>query len=244
MKYSALSKDELKGLLAKAYQFLNDENQLKQQIETINRRVHQALNKPVGFQGILKWAIPLVSFVLVFGVVGGILGEFIGFVAAIVATYFSYNYSSGKKDKLTAKNKAEKYRQLATEARSKLGDYQQSADFSDSLQFLPAEFKDMYSVAALYNILDSGRADNWKEAINKFDTEAHRYREEQNQQVIIQNQNQQIAQAENNNIMLNRINTGISAQSTMIAAQMAQIAQIGHNTSSIASDVSSLKNRQ
>ncbi|MGB2542200.1 hypothetical protein ACOWO8_03280 [Leuconostoc suionicum] len=80
--------------------------------------------------------------------------------------------------------------------------------------------------------------------INKFDTEAHRYREEQNQQVIIQNQKEQIAQAVNNNIMLNRINTGISAQSTMIAAQMAQIAQIGHNTSSIASDVNSLKNRQ
>lgn len=103
--------------------------------------------------------------------------------------------------------------------------------------------KDIYAVAALYNILNSGRADNWKESINKYDTEIHRFRQEQNQQEIINNQKRQMMNAEQNNILLNRITTSIGAQNAMIATQITQIDNITKTTTSIGSDINAIKNR-
>lgn len=243
MEYSKVSKNELMNLLATAYQFLSDEKKLQDQIATINRRAHQIANKPVGFQNFLRWGIPVLAFLAVFTLTYGILGSAISVIGGAVAAYFAYNYSSGKKDKALAKDKVVQYRQLATRATGELETYQSSNEFLESLDGLSADMCDLYSVAALYNILETGRADTWKEAINKFDTEAHRYREEQNQQAMINNQQRQLQEAERNNILLNRVQTNISAQNALIATQMVQIENISRHTSSISSDVNNMKNR-
>jgi len=243
MEYSELSKTNLMDLLAQAYQVLSDKKEREDQIATINRRVHQTLNKPVGFQGILKWGIPAAAFLVVHVLVYSVLGIGIGIICGGVAAYYAYNYSSGKKDKALVKEKVAQYRQLANKAQNELEIYQASDSFLDSLDFLLPEMKDIYAVAALYNILNSGRADNWKEAINKYDTEIHRFRQEQNQQEIINNQKRQMMNAEQNNILLNRITTSIGAQNAMIATQITQIDNITKTTTSIGSDINAIKNR-
>lgn len=243
MEYSELSKINLMDLLAQAYQVLSDKKEREDQIATINRRVHQTLNKPVGFQGVLKWVIPAAVFLIVHVIVYSVLGIGVGIISGGFAAYYAYNYSSGKKDKALAKDKVAQYRQLASKAKNELEIYQASDAFIDSLEFLLPEMKDIYAVAALYNILNSGRADNWKEAINKYDTEIHRFRQEQNQQEIINNQKRQMLNAEQNNILLNRITTSIGAQNAMIATQITQIDNITKTTTSIGSDINAIKNR-
>ncbi len=99
MEYSELSKTNLMDLLAQAYQVLSDKKEREDQIATINRRVHQTLNKPVGFQGILKWGIPAAAFLVVHVLVYSVLGIGIGIICGGVAAYYAYNYSSGKKIK-------------------------------------------------------------------------------------------------------------------------------------------------
>ncbi len=49
--------------------------------------------------------------------------------------------------------------------------------------------------------------------------------------------------AEQNNILMNRITTSIGTQNAMIATQIAQIDNINKNTSSINSSINAIKNR-
>lgn len=246
-----LPKNDLMALLTTAYQYLSDEKKAEDQIATINRRIHQALQAPIGFQGVFRWGVPVGAFVITMVVISSILGPIIGFVVGAVAAYFAYGYSSGKKDKILSKEKISKYQQLASKAQSELTVYQESGEFNDSLMFLPRECTNIYAVAALYNILLTGRADTWKEAINKYDLEKNNAEIKANQKAMIQNQKSQIQAAEASNILLNNVQTSIAAQTGVIMAQMAQIDNmnrsinsVGQSVSSIANNISNIRNRK
>lgn len=246
-----LPKNELMTLLTNAYQYLSDEKKAEDQLATINRRVHQALQAPIGFQGVLRWGVPVGAFVVTMAVISTILGSVIGFVVGAVAAYFAYGYSTGKKDKILSKEKIAKYRELASKAESELTVYQESSEFNDSMAFLPRECTHIYAVAALYNILLTGRADTWKEAINKYDMEKNNAEIKANQKAMIQNQQSQIQAAEASNILLNSVKTSIATQTGAIMAQMAQIDNmnrsinsVGQSASSIANNINSMRNRK
>lgn len=234
LNLNELPKNELVSLLTNAYRYLSDEQTAKEQLAKIKRRIHQTLQAPVGFQGILRWALPVAVFIVTMGVLYSILGSFISFVAAAVATYFTYGYSTGKKDKALSKEKV---------AQSELVAYQESLEFSDSMRFLPVECQNIYAVAALYNILLTGRADNWKEAINKYDIEKHAATVESNQMAMIKNQEAQISAAKSNNILLENVKTDIAIQTGVIAEQMRQIDNISRNTADINNNITNIKNR-
>ncbi|MFW6770309.1 hypothetical protein [Leuconostoc citreum] len=243
LNLNELPKNELVSLLTNAYRYLSDEQTAKEQLAKIKRRIHQTLQAPVGFQGILRWALPVAVFIVTMGVLYSILGSFISFVAAAVATYFTYGYSTGKKDKALSKEKVAQYRRLESEAQSELVAYQESLEFSDSMRFLPVECQNIYAVAALYNILLTGRADNWKEAINKYDIEKHAATVESNQMAMIKNQEAQISAAKSNNILLENVKTDIAIQTGVIAEQMRQIDNISRNTADINNNITNIKNR-
>lgn len=200
--YDVATVNELKDGLLSAYAQVDYENQLRGDIQAYEDEI----NKPYapykkGILGVAKekskalyWGLILLPVVmLILTPITGVIGFFnaaiyywIGFavLAWIVRKLQIDEGHASMVREMRAKQK---------EAQETLDNELTSTDRADRLNTVPLEMQNVDSISALFNILDSGRADSWKEALHVFDEMSYRARMEKSQQQLLEAETSHLA---------------------------------------------------
>lgn len=86
------------------------------------------------------------------------------------------------------KNMLEQAKSQMVDAHNEIKVIDANPDYREFINFVPAEYRESWGLAALFNIFDSGRAVTWREGLSVLDERIHRARMEQSQAEIMQMQ--------------------------------------------------------
>ena len=171
-------REELLYHLANAYAVLHEYeshlNAAKKYTDEANKKISGTpLVKFIKGYFILGFfVLALVMIFSGFSVVGegdlfGLLGVLVG--GGIVGLYV-YLFMKKSKGKVEFNNKADIERKYATDFLNQ---------HYDKVTFLSSEYRNCMSTAFFYDVLNNGRADNMKEAMNLFEVQKHQWKVEQ-----------------------------------------------------------------
>lgn len=247
--------------LPQSFQVLDAERQMIVQMNGLSNNISQneKIRLKSGFQGRLKWIVPLVIFFvslfLIFGVLQllspilnpifnllristGMLMTPIFIISIALAAWIPYYYKKSKTDKIDEENGM--LNDALLEANDQVRQYRRSDEYKEAISNLPKEYQNPAGVAGLYNMFATGRADTWKEAINGLDLRNFQTKVLNNQQEGLRAQRQEIELAKRNNILLQNIDSATRVQTAQLAAQATQLAKLNATASSVQSDVKAL----
>ena len=180
-------REELLYHLANAYAVLHEYeshlNAAKKYTDEANKKISGTpLVKFIKGYFILGFfVLALVMIFSGFSVVGegdlfGLLGVLVG--GGIVGLYV-YLFMKKSKGKVEFNNKADIERKYATDFLNQ---------HYDKVTFLSSEYRNCMSTAFFYDVLNNGRADNMKEAMNLFEVQKHQWKVEQYNKMMFENQ--------------------------------------------------------
>lgn len=247
--------------LPQSFQVLDAERQMIVQMNGLSNNISQneKIRLKSGFQGRLKWIVPLVIFFvslfLISGVIQllspilnpifnllristGMLMTPIFIISIALAAWIPYYYKKSKTDKIDEENGM--LNDALLEANDQVRQYRRSDEYKEAISNLPKEYQNPAGVAGLYNMFATGRADTWKEAINGLDLRNFQTKVLNNQQEGLRAQRQEIELAKRNNILLQNIDSATRVQTAQLAAQATQLAKLNATASSVQSDVKAL----
>ena len=110
------------------------------------------------------------------GIAGGLGISLMGIIGVAAYLYF-FKFKS--KNKIENNNKADMERKYATDFLNQ---------HYDKVTFLSSEYRNCMSTAFFYDVLNNGRADNMKEAMNLFEVQKHQWKVEQYNKMMFENQ--------------------------------------------------------